>query len=190
MSDGIQGSQGESHSKLWSEWPTDDDTPDNPPIAAEDLVKLGVESQLIPFIVSTTLRAEQSPSGSPPLSPAEAENLVEILDKVRLHPQILTKHAKKTGDQVVSSATVNPSLKNRCFRVLRKVSPSHGILPKSYYPEGVTLSDTIPYASGGFADIWKGRRDGDQVCVKAFRTQTAANLDKIKRVCGGIPMGG
>ena len=81
---------------------------------------------------------------------------------------------------------VNSNLKNRCFRVLRKVSPSHGILPKSYYPEGVALSDTIPYASGGFADVWKGQRDGKQVCVKAFRTQTAANLDKIKRVCGGI----
>ena len=88
-----------------------------------------------------------------------------------------------TGDQVVSSATVNPSLKNRCFRVLRKVSPSHGILPKSYYPEGVTLSDAIPYASGGYADIWKGQHDGNRVCLKAFRTQTAANLDKIKRVC-------
>jgi hypothetical protein len=78
---------------------------------------------------------------------------------------------------------VNPSLKNRCFRVLRKVSPTHAVLPKSYFPSGVTLTDTIPYASGGFADIWKGDQDGVQVCVKAFRTQTAVNLDKIKRVC-------
>ena len=89
-------------------------------------------------------------------------------------------------DQVVSSLTVNPSLKNRCFRVLRKVSPLNGILPKSYYPDGVTLSDTIPCGSGRFADIWKGQRDGNQVCVKAFRTRTAGNLDKIKRVCGGV----
>ena len=52
-------------------------------------MKLGVESRLIPFIVSTTLWAEQSqsPKGSPPLSPAEAENIVETLDKVRgFHP--------------------------------------------------------------------------------------------------------
>ena len=67
---------------------------------------------------------------------------------------------------------------------MRKLSPSQGILPKSYYPDGVTRSDTIPYASGGFADIWKGQRSEVQVCVKAFRTQTAANLDKFKRVCG------
>ena len=66
---------------------------------------------------------------------------------------------------------------------MRKLSPSQGILPKSYYPDGVTRSDTIPYASGGFADIWKGQRDEVQVCVKAFRTQGVANLDKVKRVC-------
>ena len=111
---------------------------------------------------------------------------MEALDKVRLHSFVPAMGAKTPGDQVVSSPTVNPNLKNRCFKVLRKVSPSHGILPKSYYPEGVTLSDTIPYASGGFADIWKGQQDGNHVCVKAFRTQTKANLDKIKRVCDGI----
>ena len=158
--------------------------PDFPPIAAEDLVRLGVESQLIPFIVSTTLRAEQSPNGSPPLSPKEAENLVEILDKVRLHLQNPAPRANLPGDQVLSSTTVNPSLKNRCFRVLRKISPTHAILPRSYFPSGVTLSDTIPYASGGFAEIWNGHLEGNQVCVKAFRTQTVTNLEKIKRVCG------
>jgi hypothetical protein len=117
MSDGIQSSQ------------------NYPPIASEDLRKLGVESRFIPFFVSATQWAEQSPNGSPPLGTTEAESIVEILDKL------------------VSSSTVNPSLKNRCFRVLRELSSSQGILPKSYYPDGVTLSDTIPYASGGFADI-------------------------------------
>ena len=143
-------------------------------------MKLGVESRLIPFIVSTILWAEQPP----PLSPAEAEILVETLDKARLRPKIPAPRADTPDDQVVSSATVNPSLRNRCFRVLREVSPSCGILPRSYYPEGVTLSDTYPYASGGFADIWKGRLDRNQVCVKALRPQTPENLHKIKRVCG------
>ena len=81
---------------------------------------------------------------------------------------------------------MNPGLENRCFRVLRKVSASCGVLPRSYRLEGVTLDDIIPYASGGFADIWKGQWDGNRVCVKAFRTQAGANLEKIKRVCGGL----
>jgi len=58
--------------------------PDFPPITPEDLTKLGVALQLIPFIVSTTLRAEESPNGSPALSPGDAGTLVEILDKVCL----------------------------------------------------------------------------------------------------------
>jgi len=87
MSDGTI-SQGESQSPPARPWPTDKVNPslDFPPIAAEDLAKLGVEPRLIPFVVSTALRAEQSPNGLPPLSPAEAENLVETLDKVRFHP--------------------------------------------------------------------------------------------------------
>ena len=85
MSDGNQSSQSASHSKLLSARFTDneDHSLDYPPIVAEDLVKLGVESRFIPFVVSATQWAEQSPNGSPPLSTTEAESIVEILDKVR-----------------------------------------------------------------------------------------------------------
>ena len=53
----------------------------------------------------------------------------------------------------MSSAMANPNLKNRCFRVLCKVSPTHGVLPKSYFLPEVSLTDIFPYTSGGFADI-------------------------------------
>ena len=193
MSDGILRSQSASYPKPVLVRLTDNEIYplDYPPIASEDLVKLGVESRFIPFFVSATQWAEQSPNGPPPLNTTEAEDIVEILDKVRptCEPQ---PRAKAPGDQLVSSSTANPSLKNRCLRVLRKLSPSQGILPKSYYPDGVTLSDTIPYASGRFADIWKGWWGEDRVCVKAFRTNTTAlaNPDKIKRVCGDSDEGG
>ena len=85
----------------------------------------------------------------------------------------------------MSSTTANPNLKNRCFRILRKVSSAHGILPKSYFLPEVTLNDNIPFASGGPADVWKGQQYGKQLCVKVFRTQPVANLDKVKRVCSG-----
>ena len=87
-------------------------------------------------------------------------------------------------NQVVSSAAMNPSSRNRCFRVLHNVSSTHGVLPKSYFPSGVTLSDTYHHTRRGFADVWKGQLDGNQICVKVFRPQTPANLDKIKRVRG------
>ena len=49
-------------------------------------MRLEVEPRLIPFIVATTQRAEQSSGGEPQLTPAEAENLIEILDEVRSLP--------------------------------------------------------------------------------------------------------
>jgi len=55
---------------------------DTPPITREDLAKLGIESRLIPFILSTALQAERSPDDSPYLTPEEAECLIETLDKV------------------------------------------------------------------------------------------------------------
>ena len=91
--------------------------------------------------------------------------------------------AKSPDDQVVSSTTGNPSLRDRCFRVLSNASSTHGILPKSYFPPRVTLSDSTYYSSGGFADVWKGQLDGKQVCVKALRIQMLGGLDRIKRVC-------
>lgn len=81
MFDGAQGSQDELPS------------PDFPPITAEDLVRMGVEPRLIPLVVSATSRAEQSPNLSPPLTPAEAEHLVEILDQVYLHSRIFITRA-------------------------------------------------------------------------------------------------
>jgi hypothetical protein len=82
------GIQSESQSPPRQAWPADEErpSPDLPLISPEYLEKLGVEPQLIPFIVATTLRAERSPGDLPPLSPAEAETLVEALDKVRLPP--------------------------------------------------------------------------------------------------------
>ena len=99
-----------------------------------------------------------------------------------VHSVDSSPRAKSPNDQIVSSPAANPNLKNRCFRILRKVSPTHGILPKSYFLLGVTLSDTAYHVPGGFADIWKGQQGGNQVCIKALRTQTPVNLEKIKRV--------
>jgi len=60
-------------------------SPGFPPKALEDLTNLGVEPRFISFIISTTSRDEQSPDGSPLLSPTEAENLVETLHKAHLY---------------------------------------------------------------------------------------------------------
>ena len=78
----------------------------------------------------------------------------------------------------------NPDLENRSFETLPEYSPA---CAKSCFLSGVALVDNVPYATGGFTDTWKGQQDGNQVCVKAFRTQTQVHLDKIKRVGGSSP---
>jgi hypothetical protein len=157
-------------------------SPGSPPITPEDLVKLGVELPLISSAVSTISQAEGSLDSLLSLSPAQVENLVDILDKVNLplwmFPLCIKSQAR---EQVVSSPTVNQNSKKRCFRILRDVSRRNCILPKSYYPPQVVRSGTIPHTIGEYADIWEGHKDGKQVCVKAFRTAT--NFRAVKLVC-------
>ena len=85
MSPGIRQSESQ-FAGSWVGYIDESLSPGSPPIASEDLAKLGVEAQFIPFILSTILQTEQSPIDLPPLSPEGAENLVEILDKVHLPP--------------------------------------------------------------------------------------------------------
>lgn len=169
MSAGIQVPQSGSQSSTSWARSTDEESPSSgfPPIAPdpEDLTRLEVE-----FL--------------PPLSLEEAETLAGDLDKVPFPLFIPFPIRLIPNDQAVSSATVDLRLKKRCFGVLCKVVQEYGVLPGSYFQPGVTLSNDIPYASGGFVDVWKGKQDGNQVCVKAFRTQGVENPDRIKRVRG------
>lgn len=61
----------------------------------------------------------------------------------------------------------------------------HTLLRESRIFPGVELCDESPdYTAAGFADIWKGRYYGEQVCVKAIRTQSPICLMEIEKVCG------
>ena len=57
------------------------------------------------------------------------------------------------------------------------------ILPRScIISDRLSRNGEIAFASGGFADVWKGRHNGNAVCMKEFRAYTAENLSKIKLV--------
>ena len=76
-------------------------------------------------------------------------------------------------------------MKKSYLSLLREVSSKYGILPTC--KDNVTKDGKIAYASGGFADIWRGHLDGKQVCIKAFRTQKPEDLEKMKQVCASVP---
>lgn len=75
-------------------------------------------------------------------------------------------------------------LRTKSVRVLQKVRSAQAILPRSYVLSDVSKCGDIPFASGGFADVWKGFRNSNCVCVEAFRVYTAKNLSVIKQVRG------
>ncbi|KAF9781352.1 kinase-like domain-containing protein [Thelephora terrestris] len=73
-------------------------------------------------------------------------------------------------------------LRRRSTRILRRVCGGHTILPRScILSDNISKAGDIAFASGRFADVWKGHHDGNPVCIKAFRTYTADNLIEIKK---------
>ena len=74
-------------------------------------------------------------------------------------------------------------LRRKSVRILRRVCGSRVILPRSCILSGsVSKEGDIAVASGGLADVWKGRHNENHVCIKAFRAYTAENLSKVKQV--------
>ena len=75
-------------------------------------------------------------------------------------------------------------IRRKSVQILRKVCGSQTILPRScVISDNISKEGDIAFASGGFADVWKGRHNDNTVCIKAFRAYTAENLSKIKQVC-------
>ena len=75
-------------------------------------------------------------------------------------------------------------LRRKSVRILQRVCGSQTILPRScILSDNISKEGDIAFASGGFADVWKGRHNGNRVCIKTFRPCTTVNLSRIKQVC-------
>ncbi|KAF9648289.1 kinase-like protein [Thelephora ganbajun] len=73
-------------------------------------------------------------------------------------------------------------LREKTFRILRRVCGSQTILPRScILSENIAIEGDIAISSGGFADVWKGHHNRAYVCIKAFRIFSAEDLSKIKQ---------
>lgn len=72
-------------------------------------------------------------------------------------------------------------LRRKSVHILRKVCGSQTILPRSCILSE-NISD-IAFVSLGFARVWKGRDDGNHVCIKSFRTYTV-QIAEVKQVRG------
>ncbi|KAK0463553.1 kinase-like domain-containing protein [Desarmillaria tabescens] len=55
------------------------------------------------------------------------------------------------------------------MKCLRALSKARSIVPSSFSSRDVTREGPYPISGGGFADIYKGRLDDTQVCLKVLR---------------------
>ena len=111
----------------------------------------------------------------------DALTLVDILDQVSRQIRLGAPHLNSLQD--VEAPDMSLDLRKRSVRILRRVCGLQRILPRScIISASISKNCDIALASGGFADVWKGRHNGNPVCVKAFRAYTAENLAKIKQV--------
>ncbi|KAK0188261.1 kinase-like domain-containing protein [Armillaria mellea] len=56
-----------------------------------------------------------------------------------------------------------------CLKCLLALSKARNIVPSSFSSRNVVKEGTNPICGGGFADIWKGRLQDAQVCLKVLR---------------------
>ncbi|KAJ7584962.1 kinase-like domain-containing protein [Mycena floridula] len=57
----------------------------------------------------------------------------------------------------------------KCLRHLRRLAAQKGILPPSFFLHNVVRDGPHPVFGGGFADVYKGKLNGEVVCLKALR---------------------
>lgn len=71
------------------------------------------------------------------------------------------------------------------MRYLCWICGRQGLIPRSLEVEVHYDQKEHPLCNGGFADVWKGRRNGREVAVKVLRVYLTSDLERIRKV--GFP---
>lgn len=108
--------------------------------------------------------------------------LIDFLDKVRHHISISRSFIKSV--QALGRPDPSGKASRKCLLELRSICSSRMVLPSSYILWSQDLKiEALPFAFGGFSDVFKGTFKGSQICVKRIRvytqdvSKTAAKVD-------------
>jgi len=94
--------------------------------------------------------------------------------------------------QILDTLSPELDIYKRCLRALRKTCGIYGLLPASHFlsPEFIVVNKR-PFASGGFAEVWKVRsRDNQTFAVKRLKiheVDSLADMNKVLRLCCSVP---
>ena len=107
--------------------------------------------------------------------------LVDYLDTVRRH--IPLPHFPLTPAQTLSVLDPSSVGFRKCLRQLRTICGARGILPTLYTLSSVRLTvSPVPFASGGYGDVYEGSLDGSSVCAKRMRIYIRDGPEKAVKV--------
>ena len=109
--------------------------------------------------------------------------LIDHLDKVRHHNFIVLSHSSLKSAQALNHLDPFSPASRKCLRELRTICSTRVALPPSYALPSQSLQiNSIPFASGGSGDVYKGSLDRSNVCVKRIRVYTNDVLQMAAKV--------
>jgi len=159
-----------------------------------DRIDLARDDPQIVQTISSMLNAHDYPQlfstfhGEDPQSPPEkAVKFVNALDKVCvLSPPCMScrAHTNTMHLQALGYDDGLPDTKTKLHRALRKTCAEAGVLPTSYYLDDKQIKklNDVPFASGGYSDVWRASYKEENVSIKAFRVYTTDNLKHLTKV--------
>ncbi|KAK0209773.1 kinase-like domain-containing protein [Armillaria fumosa] len=71
---------------------------------------------------------------------------------------------------------------SRCIQCLSHMTRYHGILPTLFSCRHARRIGARPIWGGGFADIWKGRMDGELICIKILHIFMDNGIEERNRM--------
>lgn len=163
-------------------------------VALLDRIDLARDDTQIVRTISSMLKAPDYPqlistfhgeNTHPP--PEKAVKFVNALDKARVPPPPRPiYHVQLTlyTSQALGYDGGTPETKAKLHRALRKTCAEVGILPSSYYLDESQIKklNEVPFASGGYSDVWRATHQGDNVSIKAFRVYATDNIKQLTKV--------
>ena len=113
----------------------------------------------------------------------DALALVNVLDRVS-GSRIIGVPRLITPEQAIEVPNISPDLRKRSIRILRRICGSQSILPRScVLLDDISKEGVVAFASNWSADVWKGHRDGNLVCIKTFCAHGGEFVSMLKEVC-------
>lgn len=76
---------------------------------------------------------------------------------------------------------VDPAVRRRHVKALIKLSRATGLYPECLVLKGIEIiGDAV--GGGGFADIFKGRLQGQEIAVKVLKVYQKSDIEKLLKV--------